>query len=61
MLPVLNPTPAQGEDTVYGSTYEDISANAKSFVQFGVSVSNTSTGDIQLCRATLRIEPKQAL
>jgi hypothetical protein len=47
----------------YGQTYIDITAlagtPAKTFVQFGVQARNGSNGAIQLCLASIRVEPKE--
>lgn len=34
---------------------------AKTFVQFGVQVRNGTNGDIQICMASILVEPKERL
>ncbi len=45
----------------YGSTYIDITAlgTPKPWVQFGVEVANVSGSRVELCNATLMIDPKE--
>lgn len=47
----------------YGQGYVDITAlagtPAKTFVQFGVQARNGTAGAIQLCLASIRVEPKE--
>jgi len=49
----------------WGSTYIDISqivgTPARAYVQFGVQVANESGTTIQLCNATIRVEPKELI
>lgn len=44
-----------------GTTYVDItnSDNTRTWIQFGVMVSNTSGNAVSLCNATLLVEPKE--
>ena len=45
-----------------GTTYTDITAlgsTVRSYLQFGVQVANDSGALIEVCNATLRVEPKQ--
>ena len=50
-----------GNGTTYPSTYTDITAavTVRSYVRFGVNVKNGQAGAIQLCNATIRVEPKE--
>lgn len=49
----------------YGDSYVDLTTlagtPAKTYVQFGVQVRNGSAGAIQICLASMRVEPKERL
>ncbi len=49
----------------YGESYIDLTSlggtPAKTYVQFGVQTRNGTAGDIQMCLATIRVEPKERL
>lgn len=51
-----------GNGTIPATVYVDITQLAttvRSFVQFGVEAKNGSAGAIQMCSATIRVEPKE--
>jgi hypothetical protein len=47
----------------WGTTYVDITTLAgttpRAYVQFGVHAANESAGAIQVCNATIRVEPRE--
>jgi hypothetical protein len=49
------------EGTDFGNTYLDITAlgTPKAWIQFGVEAANTAGTNINLCNATLLVEPKE--
>ena len=53
-----------GTGPTWGTTYIDITAlgtSPRAYVQFGVEARNGTAGAIQLCAATIRIEPREKL
>lgn len=58
---IVSATYRETNGITYGTAYSDLSGQEtpKPWIQFGVQVANESAGAIQLCNATLLVEPKE--